>query len=181
MVNRCQWIQGQADYYVAYHDQVWGKPLHEDQALFKWLLLESFHTGLSWRLVLSKYSNFQAAFDNFNYQMIAEYDDLKLAELGDDPGIIRHPGKIAASRANAQAFIRVQQEWGSFATYIWNFTQGQVIRDESGSQYKRSQLSDQVAKDMKARGFKFIGSVTIYSYLQAIGVYNHHDSQCDFS
>lgn len=179
-VQRCQWIAGKPDYYVAYHDQVWGKATHDDQELFKWLILESFHVGLSWQLVLSKEANFSAAFDHFAYHKIAQYDDRKIDELANDAGIIRHRGKIKAAVANAQAFLAVQKEFGSFDHYIWSFTDQKTIIKQNDERPSSSELSDRVTKDMKRRGFKFIGSVTIYSYLQAIGIINDHDLACDF-
>lgn len=178
--QRCQWIAGKPDYYVAYHDTIWGKPTHDDRELFKWLILESFHVGLSWQLVLSKQANFEAAFDDFDYHKIAEYDDTKIEELANDPGIIRHRGKIKAAISNAQAILAVQAEFGSFDTYIWQFSDKQTLINQTDQRPTSSDLSDRVTKDMKKRGFKFIGSVTIYSYLQAIGIINDHDLACDF-
>lgn len=179
--KRCKWIQNKADYYLAYHDHIWGKPEHDDRMLFEWLILESFHVGLSWQLVLSKRAHFQAAFDQFDYHLVAAYKEEDIERLVNNAAIIRHKGKIKAAIANAQAFISVQEEFGSFDAYIWSFTQGQqVVRQDSNSQLSHSPLSDQVTKDMKKRGFKFIGSITIYSYLQAIGVINDHDLDCDY-
>ena len=178
--QRCQWIAGQPDYYVDYHDTIWGKPTHDDRELFKWLILESFHVGLSWQLVLSKQANFEAAFDDFDYYKIAEYDDTKIENLAKDPGIIRHRGKIKATISNAQAILAVQAEFGSFDTYIWQFSDKQTLISQTDQRPTSNDLSDRVTKDMKKRGFKFIGSVTIYSYLQAIGIINDHDLACDF-
>ncbi|MGX7091840.1 DNA-3-methyladenine glycosylase I [Hutsoniella sourekii] len=180
MIQRCQWVQGKPDYYLDYHDQVWGKPEYDDSQLFKWLVLETFHVGLSWQLVLSKYNHFMAAFDQMDYGEIASYSSSKIEELKQNEGIIRHQGKIQATITNAQCFMAVQEEWGSFSQYIWNFTQGQVVDRQEGPMAKQSVLSDQVNKDMKKRGFKFIGSITIYSYLQAIGIINDHDPTCSF-
>lgn len=178
--RRCQWIAGKPDYYVAYHDTIWGKPTHDDRELFKWLILESFHVGLSWQLVLSKQANFEAAFDDFDYHKIAEYDDAKIEALAKDPGIIRHRGKIKAAISNAQAILAVQAEFDSFDTYIWQFSDKQTLVSQTDERPTTSELSDRVTKDMKKRGFKFIGSITIYSYLQAIGIINDHDLACDF-
>lgn len=178
--QRCQWIADKPDYYVQYHDHIWGKPTHDDQELFKWLILESFHVGLSWQLVLSKQANFAAAFDDFDYHKIANYNEEKIETLANDSGIIRHRGKIKAAIANAQAFQKVQAAFGSFDTYIWQFTQQTIITNETDESPTSSELSERVTKDMKQRGFKFIGSVTIYSYLQAIGVINDHDLACEF-
>lgn len=177
---RCRWIEGKPEYYVSYHDNVWGKPEHDDRQLFKWLLLEMFHIGLSWQLVLSKEQAFCEAFEQYDYDKIANYTPSHVEVLLNNPSIIRHRGKINAAITNAQAFIRVQQEWGSFDRYIWSFTQGQTLMRQTNEAIARSQLSDTVAHDMKKRGFKFIGSVTIYSYLQAIGIVNDHDMTCAF-
>lgn len=179
-IQRCEWIAGKPDYYVAYHDNIWGKPTHDDQELFKWLILESFHVGLSWQLVLSKQENFEAAFDNFAYDIIAQYDEIKIEALANDPAIIRHRGKIKAAIANAQAFQVVQAEFDSFDTYIWQFTQEQTLISQTDERPASNELSERVTNDMKKRGFKFIGSITIYSYLQAIGIINDHDLACDF-
>lgn len=180
MVQRCKWIQGQPDYYIAYHDDVWCKPEHNDQLLYKWLLLETFHVGLSWRLVLSKEPAFAIAFDNYDFNKISEYTQVDINRLIEDPGIIRHRGKIEAAINNAQKFLEVRKEWNSFSQYIRHFTKGNIVYHQSDEQVTQNQLSDQVTMSMKAYGFKFIGSVTIYSYLQAIGVINDHDLDCDF-
>lgn len=178
--KRCDWIQGKPDYYVQYHDNVWGKEEHDDQRLYQWLILESFHVGLSWQLVLSKKAAFMEAFDQFDYQKVAQYDEEKVEKLAQNEGIIRHRGKIKAAIANAQAFMHVQEEFGSFNKYIWGFVDGQQVVNQTDEHFIQSDLSDMVTKDMKKRGFKFIGSVTIYSYLQAIGIINDHDLDCGF-
>lgn len=175
---RCDWAVGKPDDYLNYHDTVWGKPEHDERQLFKWLLLESFHTGLSWQTVLSKERYFAIAFDGYNYNIIAQYDEEKCQQLVENPQIIRHRGKINAAIANAKAFLQVQAEFGSFDAYIWQFTQRQSIRIPYSSGITRHELSDTVTHDMKKRGFKFIGSVTIYSYLQAIGIIDAHDEHC---
>lgn len=180
LLSRCAWVADKPDYYIAYHDQVWGKPEYDDQSLFMWLVLESFHVGLSWQLVLAKKANFAAAFDQFDYHQIARYREAKVADLLTDAGIIRHQGKIRATITNAQAFLEVQAEFGSFAAYIWSFTDGEVVLNQDDHFLTSSELSDQVTRDLKKRGFKFIGSVTIYSYLQAIGIINDHELTCEF-
>lgn len=180
-ITRCDWIQGKPDYYRHYHDEVWGKPEHNDQQLFRWLSLELFHIGLSWQLVLSKMDGFDQAFDFFDYHKIANYDESKIQSLMENPKIIRHQQKIRATVNNAQAFIKIQAEFGSFDQYIWAFTEGKtVLRADGQPMLTQSALSDAVTKDLKKRGFKFLGSVTIYSYLQAIGMINDHDIYCDF-
>lgn len=180
MVNRCDWIEGQPDYYVAYHDNDWCKPEYDDRLLFKWLLLESFHVGLSWRLILSKESSFAAAFDDYDYTKIANYSEKDIDRLMEDTGIIRHRGKIEAAIANAQHFMAIQKEWGSFCKYIWHFTDDKVIEHRPEERTTQNDLSDRVSDSLKKYGFKYIGSVTIYSYLQAIGIINDHDLDCDF-
>lgn len=179
-IKRCEWIEGKPDYYVNYHDNIWGKPEFEDQTIFKWLSLEIFHIGLSWQLVLSKYEHFMEAFDQFDVKIVATYDENKIQELMNNPNIIRYQRKIEATINNARQFIEVQKEFGSFSKYIWSFTNGKQIVKESNEHLTRSDLSDQVTNDLKKRGFKFVGSVTIYSFLQAIGIVNDHDVECDF-
>ncbi len=180
VVNRCEWISGKPDYYVKYHDEIWGKPEYDDQQLFKWLSLEIFHIGLSWQLVLSKQNAFEKAFDQFEIKAVANYDEEKINELMENEGIIRYRRKIEATINNAQKYLEVQKEFGHFSDYIWSFTNHQQVINENNIRQDKSELSDQVTADLKKRGFKFIGSVTIYSYLQAVGIINDHDLDCDF-
>ncbi|MBG9987847.1 DNA-3-methyladenine glycosylase I [Aerococcaceae bacterium DSM 111176] len=179
-VKRCDWIQGKPDYYVHYHDHIWGKPEYDDQALYKWLILECFHTGLSWQLVLSKEAHFSEAFLDYDYQLVAQFTEDDIQRLKNNPGIIRHEGKIKAAINNAKAFMEIQNEYGSFKEYIWGFTDGQQVVKQTDDHLTRSDLSDTITKSLKAHGFKWVGSVTIYSYLQAIGIINDHDLACDF-
>lgn len=179
-MTRCEWIEGKPDYYVYYHDNIWGKAEYNEQELYKWLSLEIFHIGLSWQLVLSKYDNFMAAFDQFDFNKVAKYNDEKIEELMNDEGIIRYRRKIEATINNAKQFMKVQEEYGSFSDYIWSFTDGEQIINTTDEHFTQSELSDKVTKDLKKRGFKFVGSVTIYSYLQAIGIINDHDLACDY-
>ncbi|MBG9981391.1 DNA-3-methyladenine glycosylase I [Facklamia sp. DSM 111018] len=179
-VKRCGWVEGKPNYYLDYHDHVWGKAEHDDQELFKWLVLESFHVGLSWQLVLSKQKNFEQAFDGFDYHKIAKYGQSKIEALMLNKGIVRHRGKIEATIENAKAFQKIQMEYGCFDQYIWSFTNGETIYRQNMETISRSELSDEVTKSMKKDGFKFIGSVTIYSYLQAIGIINDHELDCHF-
>lgn len=179
-IKRCEWIQGKPDYYVKYHDEIWGKPEYDEQELFKWLSLEIFHIGLSWQLVLSKYNHFMEAFDNFAYEQVAKYDEDKILELMDNENIIRYRRKIEATINNAQKYLKIQQEFGSFSTYIWSFTEEKQVISQKNQRITKSALSDEVTKDLKKRGFKFVGSVTVYSYLQAIGIINDHDLDCAF-
>ncbi|MGX7109117.1 DNA-3-methyladenine glycosylase I [Facklamia miroungae] len=181
-MKRCQWVTNKPDYYLRYHDEIWGKPEHDDLQLFKWLILESFHVGLSWQLVLSKEHAFELAFDQFDYCKIAHYQENKIEALLDDSKIIRHRGKIEATVTNAQAFLKIQEDYGSFDRFIWHFTEGEVILKPKNQEASdtSTELSDRVAKALKEYGFKYVGSVTIYSYLQAIGVVNDHDYDCSF-
>lgn len=179
-VKRCSWVEGKPDYYLAYHDYIWGKPVHDDQELFKWLALEIFHIGLSWQIVLAKYDAFIAAFDEFDYHKVAAYDDRKIEELMMNKEIIRYRKKIEAVIQNARLLAPLRKEYGSFDTFLWSFTNGQSIINEHNEQRTRSELSDQLTKALKSRGFQFIGSVTMYSYLQAIGIINNHEKDCDF-
>lgn len=179
-IRRCEWIEGKPDYYIAYHDKTWGKVENNDQALFKWLSLEIFHIGLSWQLVLSKYDDFMEAFDNFNIKQIAKYDKMKIDELMQNEKIIRYRKKIEAVVHNAKQVLKIQEEYGSFSDYIWSFTDGEQVVKQTNRTITQSELSDQITNSLKMHDFKFIGSVTIYSYLQAIGIVNDHDLECIF-
>ncbi|MCQ2390884.1 MAG: DNA-3-methyladenine glycosylase I [Kiritimatiellae bacterium] len=172
---RCHWCNLKNPLYVAYHDQEWCVPTHDDRKLFELLVLESFQSGLSWECVLNKREAFRTAFEGFAPTAVASYDESRIAALLRNPGIIRHRAKITAAIANAQAFLRIQEEFGSFDAYIWSFSDGRIIKENHRVQ---SPLSDAVSKDLKRRGVKFVGSVTIYSYLQAIGVLNSHEDGC---
>lgn len=178
--KRCSWC-GSDPLYIDYHDKEWGVPITDDTTFFEFILLESFQAGLSWITILKKRENFRKSFDNFDYQKIATYDKTKVELLRNDKGIIRNKLKINAAITNAQAFMEVQKEFGSFSTYIWQFVHGEPIQN----QWKNHQdvpastaLSDAVSKDLKKRGFKFVGSIIIYSLLQATGVVNDHVTSC---
>lgn len=177
-MQRCEWMIGKPDFYVSYHDKIWGRPCHQEQELFEWLILEMFSTGLSWQIVLSKKGNFEEAFDHFNPRIVSQYDEEKIEALLNNASIIRHRRKIEAAIQNAKAFLSVQEEFGSFDSYIWSFTDGQTIHRDGETRKTRSKLSDELTKDLKRRNFRWVGSVTIYSYLQAIGIINDHDSRC---
>ena len=178
--TRCEWIQGKPDYYVKYHDEIWGIPVYDDQELFKWLSLEIFHIGLSWQLVLSKYEDFMEAFDEFDYQKVAKYNEEDIQVLMGNDKIIRYRKKIEATIHNAKQFMKLQEEFGSFSAYIWSFTENQQVIAQTNQKHTKSPLSDRVTAALKKKGFQFIGSVTIYSYLQAIGIINDHDLECEF-
>ena len=177
---RCKWCVGDA-LYEKYHDEEWGKPVYDDETLFEFLLLETFQAGLSWITILRKRENFAKAFDNFNYKKIAKYDGDKVEELLQDQGIIRNRLKVLAAISNAKAFMEVQKEFGSFSKYFWNFTDGKPIDNkvQSLSQVPATTaLSDEISKDMKKRGFKFVGSTVIYAHMQATGMVNDHVMEC---
>lgn len=172
--NRCTWA-GNDEVYIRYHDEEWGVPTHDDRELFEMLVLESFQAGLSWITILKKSENFKRAFDDFDVRKVASYDDAKVEELRMNEGIIRHKGKINAAINNAQVFIEIQDEFGSFDEYIWGFTDGEIIKAEFLTE---SELSRHISKDLKKRGMKFVGPTIIYSYLESIGVIDNHQECC---
>ena len=172
--NRCTWA-GNDEVYIRYHDEEWGVPTHDDRELFEMLVLESFQAGLSWITILKKRENFRRAFDEFDVRKVASYDDAKVEELRMNEGIIRHKGKINAAINNAQVFIEIQDEFGSFDEYIWGFTDGEIIKAEFLTE---SELSRHISKDLKKRGMKFVGPTIIYSYLESIGVIDNHQECC---
>lgn len=172
--KRCNWATSD-EVYMKYHDDEWGVPTHDDRELFEFLVLESFQAGLSWITILKKRENFKKAFDNFDVVKVAGYDDVKVDELMENEGIIRHKGKITSAINNAQAFIEIQNEFGSFDEYIWSFTDGKIIKAEYLTE---SELSKNISKDLKKRGMKFVGPTIIYSYLEAIGIIDNHQKDC---
>ena len=179
-MNRCAWC-GEDPLYVNYHDTEWGVPVFDDQKIFEYLILETFQAGLSWITVLKKRENFRKAFDNFDYLKIAAYDEKKLESLINDAGIIRNRLKIKASVINAQNFIEVQKEFGSFAKYIWGYVNHQPLINHWKNMSElpaTSAISDQLSKDLKKRGFKFVGSTVIYAHMQATGMVNDHVTDC---
>ena len=176
---RCKWPNlEKSDVYQAYHDHEWGVPSYEDDYLFEMILLESFHCGLSWLIILKKRQAFRKAFDNFDPKIIQNYGESKIEALMANKEIVRNRGKIVANIGNAKAFLEVQNQFGSFSDYIWSFTDHQIVYGDFEDMVTRNALSDRVSKDMKKRGFKFMGSVTTYSYLEAIGVMNNHSPDC---
>ena len=178
--HRCGWCVGDA-LYEAYHDQEWGKPVYDDDTIFEFLILETFQAGLSWITVLRKRENFKDALDAFDYKKIASYDESKLEELMQNEGIIRNKLKIKATVTNAQAFMKVQEEFGTFSKYIWAFVDGKPIKNKVKN-YKEAPantvISDALSKDLKKRGFKFVGSTVIYAHMQATGMVNDHEVDC---
>ena len=180
MIERCPW-PGNNQLMIEYHDKEWGVPLRDERKHFEFLLLEFFQAGLSWLGILNKRENFRKAFDDFDPEIIASYSDAKINMLMDDPGIIRNRRKIEASRHNAGLFLKTAEEFGSFDEYIWHFSGGKPIINQCEKPSDiptTSPLSDEVAADLKKRGFKFVGPVTIYAHLQAIGVVNDHLISC---
>jgi len=181
VTDRCAWAQGNDPLYQAYHDLEWGVPLHDDRKIFEYLILEGFQAGLSWSIVLHKRDNFRMVFDGFDAEKIASYDDSKIAALLADAGIIRNRLKINAAVNNARAFLAVQDEFGSFDTYIWQFVGGMPLQNswETMAQIPaRSAESDRLSKDLIQRGFKFVGSTICYAHMQATGMVNDHTVDC---
>lgn len=178
--HRCNWCVGDS-LYEAYHDEEWGVPVYDDGSLFEFLILETFQAGLSWITVLRKRENFRKAFDNFDYKKIAKYDQVKIDALLQDAGIIRNKLKVHATITNAQAFMKIQAEFGSFSKYIWDFVDGKPIKNSWKSLNNvpaTTQISDTLSKDLKKRGFKFVGSTVIYAHMQATGMVNDHEVAC---
>jgi len=178
--QRCRWCLGN-DLYMAYHDNEWGVPVKDDKTLFEFLTLETFQAGLSWLTILKKRENFRKAFDDFDYLKIAAYNSIKIESLLQDAGIIRNKLKINATISNAQAFIKIQEDFGSFSSYIWKFVNHQPIKNKF-TDYKKmpanTTLSDQISIDLKKRGFKFVGSTVVYAHMQATGMVNDHELSC---
>ena len=174
MKNRCSWVSDE-EVYIKYHDKEWGVPTYDDKLLFEMLVLESFQAGLSWITILKKRENFKNAFDDFDVLKVANYSDEKIEDLLSNKGIIRHKGKITSAINNAQIFIEIQDEYGSFCDYIWSFTDGEIIKAEYETE---SDLSKKISKDLKKRGMKFVGPTIIYSYLESIGIIDNHEKDC---
>lgn len=177
-MKRCFWVDENSEIYVKYHDEEWGVPKYNDKELFELLVLESFQAGLSWLIVLRKREAFRKAFDNFNIDKIINYDENKINELLSNPDIIRSKNKILSTINNAKIFKQIQKEYGSFSKYIWGFTDNKIIKRTTKELPVSTPLSDKISKDLKKRGMKYVGTVIIYSYLQAIGIVNDHDLDC---
>ena len=179
-ISRCHWCSD-SSIYIDYHDNEWGVPVYEDQKLFEMLILEGFQAGLSWMTILKKRNAFNKAFDHFNLEKILNYDDKKIDELMNNKDIIRHKLKILSVINNAKAFIKIQKEFGSFSDYLWKFVNHQPIFSHFQSFEEvptHTPLSDEISKDLKRRGFKFVGTTIIYAYLQAVGLINNHTRNC---
>ena len=176
-MKRCAWATSPLS--IAYHDEEWGVPVHDDTRLFEFLILEGAQAGLSWETILRKRENYRAAFDGFDPQKVARYDQRKITALLKNDGIIRNRLKINAAVTNAKAFLEVKREFGSFDEYVWRFVNGKPLRRKPGQPIvARTELSDALSKDLIKRGFKFVGSTICYSFMQAVGLVNDHDSKC---
>jgi DNA-3-methyladenine glycosylase I len=178
---RCPWVDGTSPLYLAYHDEEWGVPVHDDRILFEFLTLEGAQAGLSWYTVLRKRENFRAAFDNFDPGKVARYGSEKVDALLQDPGIIRNRAKIEAAIGNARCFLAVQEEFGSFDAYLWRFVDGRPIVNEwrTLADYPAtSRESDVLSGDLRGRGFRFVGSTICYAHMQAVGMVNDHVVDC---
>lgn len=176
--HRCRWANPKNPLYVRYHDEEWGVPLHDDQKLFELLILENFQAGLSWECVLNKREAFRRAFEGFDPACVSTYGEDKLESLRSDASLIRNRLKLRAAVTNARAFCAIQREWGSFDRYLWHWTDGRILR-ETG--LVSSPLSDAISADLKRRGMKFVGTVIVYSYLQAAGLLQSHERDCEWA
>jgi len=178
--HKCGWCVGDT-LYEAYHDHEWGVPVRDDDTLFEFLILETFQVGLSWITILRKRENFRKAFDDFDCIKISRYSETKIEALLQNAGIIRNKLKIRSTVSNAQAFIKVQEEFGSFSSYIWGFVNGQPIKNTITNYNEgpaNTALSDTISNDLKKRGFKFVGSTVVYAHMQATGMVNDHEVNC---
>ncbi|EJN09522.1 DNA-3-methyladenine glycosylase I [Herbaspirillum sp. YR522] len=181
MTTRCGWVNLNNALYVQYHDDEWGVPCHDETRLFEMLNLEGAQAGLSWETVLNKRENYRAAFDNWDPEKIAQYDERKVARLLADPGIVRNRLKVAATIGNARAYLKLREEVGGLDPYLWGFVDGEPIRNRWQALIDcpaKTPLSDAISKDLSRRGFKFVGSTIIYAYLQGIGVIDDHVLDC---
>jgi DNA-3-methyladenine glycosylase I len=180
MKNRCEWV-GKDPIYIQYHDTEWGVPLHDDRKLFEFLILDAAQAGLSWLIILKKRESFRKAFSNFDAKKIARFDEKKIQQLLNNPGIIRNRLKIVSAIENAKAVLRVQKEFGSFDHFIWQFTGGKTIRNRWKSIKEipaKTKESDAMSKELKNRGFRFVGSTICYAFMQAAGMVNDHVTGC---
>jgi len=178
--NRCGWVPAGDDEYTRYHDEEWGRPVHDDRHLFEMLTLEGAQAGLSWSTILRKRAAYRKAFAKFDPAKVARFDAHRRAALLQDPGIVRNRLKIDSTVSNARAFLAIQQEFGSFSRYLWDWVGGRPVINgwRRGQVPAHSELSDRISRDLKKRGFRFVGSTIIYAYLQAVGVVNDHTKGC---
>jgi DNA-3-methyladenine glycosylase I len=177
--RRCRWARGIDPDYLRYHDEEWGRPVHDDRRLFEMLTLEGAQAGLSWSTILRKRAGYRRAFANFNVRKVARFDARRRAVLRRDPAIVRNRLKIESTVSNARAFLAVQREFGSFDRYLWSFVGGRpLVNRPRGSLPARTALSDRLSRDLVQRGFRFVGSTIVYAFLQAVGVVNDHARDC---
>lgn len=178
-MERCEWCEAN-EVLRAYHDREWGVPVHDDRKLFEFLMMEVMQCGLNWNMMLQKREIFRSCFDGFDYDRIAAYGEEKIAEILDTPGMIRSPRKIRAVIHDAQCFQKVRQEFGTFDRYLWAYTEGktQVVESHQRGWVAKNGLSDRISADLKRRGFKYLGSVTVYAYIQSCGLVNDHAQGC---
>lgn len=176
--KRCYWVNPQNELYCRYHDLEWGTPIRDDQTMYELFLLETFQAGLSWITILKKREAFRAAFDGFDVEKVASYGEDKIALLLLDAAIIRSRGKISGAIANAKIVLDLQKEFGSFCNYLWSFSNRKVVVQKDGGFRTTSPISDSMSADMKRRGMRYVGSVTLYSFLQAAGIVNDHEKGC---
>lgn len=180
-MERCGWVKPENERYVVYHDQEWGVPVHDDRHLFEMLILEGAQAGLSWETILNKRENYRIAFDHFDPKQVSQYSDDKIEALMQNAGIVRNRLKIKATIKNAKVFMAIQEEFGSFDRYLWDYVDGKPIVNNYKTLSEltaKTDLSDRISKDLKKRGMSFIGSTIIYAYLQAVGVVNDHSVNC---
>ncbi len=179
MLKRCSWVSDDP-LYIDYHDHEWGVPIYDERLLFEFLILEGMQAGLSWLTILKKRDNFRSAFDNFDAKKIAKYDQQRINKLLSNPGIIRNTLKIQSAITNAKAFLQIKKELGSFSDYIWSFVEGKPVQNNYhlGQLPATSPISDKLSKDLKKRGFKFVGSTVCYAFMQAVGMVNDHTTAC---
>ena len=180
MTTRCSWVNPANQRYVDYHDHEWGVPCHDERTLFEMLNLEGAQAGLSWETILNKREHYRAAFDGWDAQAIAAYDDAKVAQLLGNPGIVRNKLKVAAAIANAKAYLRLRDEGGTLDAWLWNFVDGrqQVNRFTRETRPARTELAERISKELARRGFKFVGPTIVYAYMQGIGMVDDHDIAC---
>ncbi|WP_103665377.1 DNA-3-methyladenine glycosylase I [Gracilimonas amylolytica] len=179
--KRCEWVEGQFPEYIDYHDTEWGVPVHDDRVHFEFLILEGAQAGLSWSTILKRREGYRNAFADFNPEEVARFDEAKVQELKQDPEIIRHELKIRSAISNARHFLDIQNEFGSFDTYVWTFVEGEPIVNHWESIKEvpaTTKESEALSKDLKKRGFKFVGSTIIYAYMQACGLVMDHTTEC---
>lgn len=180
-LKRCGWCPEDDELYIRYHDEEWGVPVHDDRVLFEFLILEGAQAGLSWSTILRKREGYRKNFCNFDPVKVSQLSDAELDDMLDDAGIVRNRLKVYSARKNAKVFLAIQEEWESFDAYLWNFTEGEVVKSHHASMQDMpttTDASDAISKDLKKRGMSFVGSTIMYAYLQAVGVVDDHEKSC---